>query len=99
MAKVDDEKQSIDKLKTRYDELNRKKIEASTHLENAEKQLKKLKEKALNEYGTDDIDELKNILKQRIDDNETKKSDYQKHLDDVENNLAEIEAKYRESKQ
>jgi len=60
-------------------------------LEYAEEELKKLQEEALSEYGTTDIQELKNILEEMEDKNQKLQSDYEDHLQKIETELAEIE--------
>ena len=75
----------------RYNKLNERKIRAQKDLEYAEEELKKLQEEALSEYGTTDIQELKNILEEMEDKNQKLQSDYEDHLQKIETELAEIE--------
>ncbi|MBI5758899.1 MAG: hypothetical protein HZA46_10320 [Planctomycetales bacterium] len=85
----------IEALKTRYNALNEKKIQAETKKEAAENRLAELKAQSLNDYGTDNLDELKRKLDDLLDDNERKRADYQKHLEAIEANLAEVEQQHK----
>ncbi|MEX2389191.1 MAG: hypothetical protein WD534_15040 [Phycisphaeraceae bacterium] len=89
-----DGKQTIEQLQQRYNLLNTRRIQAETNLENAEKQLEKLKKQARKQYGTDDVEKLKAKLQQMEADNEKKRAKYQADLDQIEKNLQEVEQKY-----
>jgi hypothetical protein len=95
---VHENKQTIEQLTKRYADLHKKKIQAETNLENAEKELARLKEKARSEYGTDDVDELKTKLAVMETENERKRSQYQQSLDKIEMELNAAEQKYSEVK-
>lgn len=90
----DSGKQAIEELTERYHALNEKKIQAQTNLKNAEKQLRELRNKAKEAYGTDDLDELKKQLEQLKADNEAKRAAYQASLEKIEGDLAEVESKH-----
>jgi len=94
MSKQQDEKQSIEVLKRRYDTLNAKKIEAKTKLTSAQEQLENFKKDAREKYDTDDLEELKRKLKEMEDENERKRAEYQADLDKIEQDLSEVENKY-----
>jgi hypothetical protein len=96
MSKQPDEKQNIEELKRRYDELNDKKIEAKTKLTSAQERLENLKKEAREKYDTDDLEELKRKLKEMKDENERKRAEYQAGLDKIERDLLEVEKKYNE---
>jgi hypothetical protein len=87
-------KQTIEELTERYHALNEKKIQAQTNLKNAEKQLRELRNKAKEAYGTDDLDELKKQLEQLKADNEAKRAAYQATLEKIESDLTEVESKH-----
>lgn len=97
-ATREENKQTIEELAARYSELNKKKIQAETSLEHAEKELARLKEKALAEYGTDNVDELKQKLAAMEAENERKRAEYQHSLDKIEADLSEAEKKYSDVK-
>jgi chromosome segregation ATPase len=89
-----DGRQSIEVLQQRYQSLNTRRIQAETNLENARKELDRLRHEARDKYGTDDVDELRKKLEQMKSDNEEKRRDYQAELDRIEAELGEIETRY-----
>jgi len=89
------DKQTIDELKARYEDLNKRKIQAEANLENARNQLEELKAQARSEFGTDDIAALKKMLADMEAENEQKRAAYQKNLDRIETDLASVAEKYR----
>jgi hypothetical protein len=97
-AEAQGNKQTIEELTKRYTLLNTKKIQAETNLDNAEKELTRLKDKARSEYNTDNVDELKIKLEVMEAENERKRSEYQRNLDKIEAELNEAEKKYAEVK-
>ncbi len=84
--------QTIEKLTERYQELNKRKIQAETTLKNAQKQLEELRKAAREEYGTDDLAELKKKLEEMKRENEARRSRYQQDLDKIEADLARLDA-------
>jgi chromosome segregation ATPase len=89
-----DGRQTIEQLQQRYQSLNTKKIQSETNLENARKELDRLRKEALEKYGTDDVEQLRKKLEQMKAENEEKRRNYQADLDRIESELAEIETKY-----
>jgi hypothetical protein len=87
--------QSIEQLQERYQQLNRRKIQAETSLEHARQQLEQLKQDARERFQTDDLAELRRLLDLRRNENEQKRRDYQMALDRIEAELAEVEQKYQ----
>jgi chromosome segregation ATPase len=90
-------KQTIEQLQARYQDLNKKKIQAETNLANALKQLEELKKEALEKYGTADVDELRKKLEMLTRENEEKRSKYQSDLDGIETEVAAVEKKFAAS--
>lgn len=88
------EDQTIEQLQQRYQELNRKKIQAETQRDNANARLDELKAKAKRDYGTDDVVELQAKLGEMIAENARKRAKYQEDLDKIEEGLAAVEAKF-----
>ncbi len=88
-------RQTIDELKSRYESLNKRKIQAEANLENAKNQLEELKTQARSEFGTDDIEALKKILADMEAENEKKRAAYQENLDSIEKDLNTVAEKYR----
>lgn len=89
--------QTIEQLQQRYQELNRKKIQAETQRDNAKARLDELKTKAKRDYGTDDVAELQKKLNEMIADNARKRAKYQEDLDKIETELAEVETKFSDA--
>lgn len=86
--------QSIEQLQARYQALNTRKIQAETHLQNARDQLATLKKQALDAYGTDDVEQLREQLQKMKSENEQKRQNYQAELNRIEGNLAAVEQKF-----
>ncbi len=86
---------SIEQLQTKYDELNRRKIEAETRHRDASDQLQKLKSQALATWGTDNLDELKLKLVKLQEENEARRARYQSDLQSIEAKLQEVDEKYQ----
>lgn len=85
------ELQTIEELQARYNSLHTRKIQAETKLEDAEKQLEQLKRDARERYGTDDVDQLREMLQKMKDENDAKRRSYQQDLDRLESDLAKVE--------
>lgn len=96
MSEHQEIKQTIEDLTLRYTNLNAKKIQATTKLEAAQEQLETLKKEALEKYGTDNLEELKNKLNEMKNENETKRAAYQAALNKIEADLLEVENKYQD---
>lgn len=86
---------SIEQLQSKYDELNRRKIEAETRHRDASDQLQKLRSQALVTWGTDDLDELKLKLVKLQEENEARRAKYQSDLQSIEAKLQEVDEKYQ----
>ena len=89
------EPESIETLVERYEKLKTAKTVAETNRQNAETELKSLKKQAREAYGTDDVQELQEMLQAMLDENLRRRSEYQKSLDGIEHELGEIERKYK----
>ncbi|WP_298858666.1 hypothetical protein [uncultured Gimesia sp.] len=85
----------IETLTAHYQELNKRKIESERDLVNAEKNLDELKQQALSDYGTDNLDELKEKLEQIKTENERKRAEYHQTLGKIETELANIETEHQ----
>jgi hypothetical protein len=91
------QQQSIEDLKKRHAGLHEKKITAQADLNNAKKELSNLKKAAREQFGTDDLDELRAKLKQMKEGNERKRSEYQAHLEKIEADLAAVDQKFSQA--
>lgn len=87
----------IDALTEQFQRLNKRKIESERDLVNAQQNLDKLKQQALEEYGTDQLDELKAKLQQIKNENSRKRSEYYLSLEKIEAELTKIEAAHNDS--
>lgn len=85
----------IEALTEQYQKLNKRKIESERDLVNAEKNLNELKQQAQDEYGTDQLDELKEKLNQIKAENERKRAEYHQSLGKIEADLAKIETEHQ----
>ncbi len=86
--------QSIEQLGARHSELNRRKIQADTQLEDARKRLETLQAELKAAYGTDDVEQLRSKLEEITAANEAKRIKYQASLDAIELALREVEGKF-----
>jgi hypothetical protein len=86
--------QTIEQLQQRYGQLNTRKIQAETNLDNARKQLDLVKNEARSKFGTDDLQELKQKLADVRADNEKKRREYQEQLDRIDRDLQEVESRF-----
>ena len=91
MASSKSSARSIEQLKSEYEQLNKRKIQAQTQLEEAEKQLTSLQEESNKEFGTSDINELTKKLEQMEAENEKQRRDYQDLLDRINQDLKDVE--------
>jgi predicted nucleic acid-binding Zn-ribbon protein len=85
---------SIEQLQLKYDELNRRKIQAETRHRDASDQLQTLRNQALATWGTDVLDELKLKLVKMQEENEARRAKYQADLQSIEAKLQAIDQKY-----
>ena len=89
--------QTIEELQERYRELHTKKIQADTNLENAKDKLEELKAEALEKFGTNDIEKLREKLRAMKAENEEKRKNYQSDLDRIEADLANAEKNFADA--
>jgi len=86
--------QSIEQLQERYQDLQKRKIQAETQKSGAEERLEELKKEAREKYDTDDVGELKSKLEQMKAENEKKRAKYQADLDKIDEGLRQVESKF-----
>ncbi len=86
---------SIEQLQTKYEELNRRKIQAETRFRDASDQLAALRSQSLAMWGTEDLDELKLKLVKLQEENEARRAKYQSDLLSIEARLQEVDEKYQ----
>jgi chromosome segregation ATPase len=90
--------QELEQLKKKYTELDRDKAKTEANLKNAADQLEALKAQARQQFGTDDLAELRKKLDEMRLANQQKLAAYQKHLETIETGLAEVEREYNQGK-
>ncbi|MFY9234296.1 MAG: hypothetical protein WAO58_07535 [Fimbriimonadaceae bacterium] len=88
------EPQTIEILRQRYEDLNKKRTQAETLLQKANEELEKLKAEAKSKFGTDDLAEMQKQLEQMEQENLKKRREYQRLLDGIEADLKSVEEKY-----
>ena len=86
---------TIEQLQSKYEELNRRKIEAETRFRDASDQLQTLRTQSLATWGTDNLDELKLKLVKLQEENEARRAKYQSDLLGIEARLQEVDDKYQ----
>ena len=91
------DEQSIEELRKRYEKLNRRKIQSERDLEHAKQRLDESKQQAREQYGTDDVAELRAKLNKMTAENEEKRREYQASLAQIESDLADVERKFAAS--
>ena len=84
----------IEALKKRHKELEHQKVTSEANFKTATEQLEAVKKEALDKYGTDEIDQLRNKLLEMKDQNERTRAQYQKHLEEIETRLAQVETNF-----
>lgn len=91
---VEDKKiqEALETLRREYEELQKKKIETDTTLQNLKEQLEELKKRAEEEYGTSDLEELKAMLARWREENAQKVAAYEEHVASIKDALERIES-------
>lgn len=82
---------TIEDLKTEYERLNERKIEAQSLFKEATKRLEELQKEAVEEFETSDIGELKAKLEEMEAENENRRAQYQELLEGISADLANVE--------
>ena len=83
-------------LREEYRKLHEKKIATEQDRKNLEARLKELQEQAEREYGTSDIEQLRQLLERRRQENERMVAEYDKHVREISERLGEIEGAVKE---
>ncbi len=78
-------------LREEYGKLHEKKIATERDRQNFEDRLRELREQAMREYGTSEVEELRRLLEERRAENDRMVEDYQGHIRGIQERLAEIE--------
>ena len=83
--------QKLETLRQEYNDLHTKKITTDANIKNLEENLARLQASAEKEYGTSDLEKLKEILETRRQENEEKLAQYEQHVKEIKEKLAAIE--------
>ncbi len=83
-------------LREEYRKLHEKKIATDQDRKNLEARLRELQEQAEREYGTSDIEQLRQLLEQRRQENERMVVEYEQHVREINQRLEEIESAVKE---
>lgn len=94
MEPMKSDPQDFARLKERHAALERQRGKVEGTLEAANKQLEQLKAEARSQYGTDDLNTLRQKLVQMQEENLRKRAEYQKHLDEIESKLRKVQDEY-----
>ncbi len=81
----------LERLRAEYARLNEQRIATDRDRKNLEEQLRGLRQKAEQEYGTSDVGELRDLLEKRRKENEQMVSQYEEHIREIKEKLQEIE--------
>jgi 2,3-bisphosphoglycerate-independent phosphoglycerate mutase len=90
-----DGRAEIEALRARHKGLRDEKVTAEANLKTSQKALERLKKRALDEYQTDDVDELRKKLDEMKAENEKRRLEYEKHLDEIEAGLTKVEQEHK----
>jgi DNA repair exonuclease SbcCD ATPase subunit len=85
------EGQTIEQLKKRFELLNETRIKIETQRNAAQEQLAQLREAAIAQFGTDDVEKLKAQLAEIKAENERQRAAYEQSLNAIDERLAQID--------
>jgi hypothetical protein len=83
--------QKLETLRQEYNVLHTKKITTDANIKNLEENLYRLRASAEQEYGTSDLEKLREILETRRQENEMKVAQYEQHVKEIKEKLTAIE--------
>jgi hypothetical protein len=90
-SRDDEVQKKLETLRNAYNDLHTKKITTDANIKNLEENLARLRASAEKEYGTSDLDKLKEILETRRRENELKVTQYEEHVREINEKLAALE--------
>jgi hypothetical protein len=88
--------QKLETLRQEYNDLHTKKITTDANIKNLGENLARLRASAEQEYGTSDLEKLKELLETRRKENEEKLAQYEQHVKEIKEKLAAIEEPHSE---
>jgi predicted nucleic acid-binding Zn-ribbon protein len=89
--------ETIEQLQERHATFNKQQIRVQAQLEEAQKRLAELNQRAKAEFGTDDVEQLREKLETMKRENEQKRAEYQSSLDQIDAKLKEVETEFAEA--
>ena len=89
MSNQEDE---FEELRRRFKKLNDDRIRAERDLEHASEEIDRLKNSAMEQFGTDDPEELKVKLEAMQKENAEKIKSYRQSIEEIEKGLKELES-------
>lgn len=92
-----EKQETIEQLQQRYAAFSNQHIRVQAQLEEAQKRLAELHQQAKTQFGTDDVDQLRQKLETMKRENEQKRSEYQASLDQIDAKLKEVECEFSQA--
>ena len=89
--------ETIEQLQERHATFNKQQIRVQAQLEEAQKRLAELNQRAKAEFGPDDVEQLREKLETMKRENEQKRAEYQSSLDQIDAKLKEVETEFAEA--
>lgn len=86
--------ETIEQLQQRHATFNKQHIRVQAQLEEAQKRLAELHQEAKAQFGTDDVEQLREKLETMKRENEQKRSEYQASLDQIDAKLKQVESEF-----
>ncbi|NDV18181.1 hypothetical protein GO013_01945 [Pseudodesulfovibrio sp. JC047] len=83
--------QELKELRDDYQHLWERKVRTEQDVDTLTTQLETLKQQALAEYGTSDINELQTLLEEKRQQNEKVVADYREHIQQIQTELEQVE--------
>jgi hypothetical protein len=78
-------------LREEHRKLHEQKIATERDRQNLEERLRELRAQAEREFGTHDLEQLRQLLEERRRENDRMVADYQQHIQDIQGRLQEID--------
>ncbi len=91
-ARDQEVRRRLETLREEYEKLNEQRIATERDRKNLEEQLSDLRDKAMKEYGTSDIEDLRKLLAERRAENEKLVEGYRVHIEGIKTELDRIDS-------
>ena len=80
----------VQRLKKRYEKLNQEKMRTEVELDSTQKELEHHLSSAKEQFGVDNLDDLKALYMQRVEENNSNIDTFSRTLDEIEEQLAKL---------